>query len=236
MICLLGEPEDVDLLWLAVSLRERGQVVEVVLPEELMFGSSLSYRIDSTSVSWELRLRDERVLEPGHLALVVNRMAGLPPTGADLAPADATFVAEEWRAALAAWLRTLTCPVLNPPRAASLAGPLMSTVAWRAIAHANGLACQPWRSGEQVSPRDPVTLTCVGQRCIDPGEAASEDVRRALLATAAYVGAPLLAATFDRVAATPVFFEADVFPELMMVGVPLLDALVELASKGEGTG
>lgn len=236
MICVLGEPEDIDVLWLAASLRGRGQEVEVVLPEELMFASSLTYRIDSASVSWEVRLRDGRELEPEQLTLVVNRMAGLPPTGVELAPADATFVAEEWRGALAAWLRSLACPVLNPPRAASLVGPLFSSAEWRAIANSHGLACQPWHSVGQVSPNDPVTVTCVGQRCIDPGAVASEDTHRALLAIAAYVGAPLLAATFDRAEAGPVFFEADVFPDLMTVGDPLLDAVMEIAAKRVGTG
>src|SRR5687768_4920572 len=113
MIWLLGKPEDIDILWLAVGLRERGETVEVVLPEEIIYGSSLTCRIDSQSVVSELRLSDGRVFHSG-TGLVINRLAQLPLT-AELRPSpDTTYIYEEWRAALAAWLRTLTCPLLNP--------------------------------------------------------------------------------------------------------------------------
>lgn len=231
MIYVLGEPEDIDVLWLVVALRARGQDVEVVLPHELMFGSKLTYRIDSAAVAWELRLGDGRVLDPDALDLVVNRLSILPPAKDEPAPMDALFVAEEWRATLAAWLRTLTCPVLNPPRAASLAGPVLPEAAWRAIAHAFGLSCQPWHSDGPTLRTDPVTLTCVGERCIDPHEIASENTRRSLVAMAAHVGAPLLGATFDRATTTTELLGVNVFPELRTVGDALLDALVQLATQ-----
>lgn len=234
MIYVLGEPEDVDVLWVAVALRARGHDVEVVLPDELMFGSTMTYRIDSAAVTWTLRLADGRVLDPGTVDLVVNRLSGLPPDSGDLAPRDALFVAEEWRAALAAWLRTLTCPVLNPPRAASLAGPTLPEASWRDIAHAFGIPCAPWRSDRSDLPTEPVTLTCVGDRCIDPEAIAGEHTRRALIAVGAYVGAPLLAATLDRATTTPVLFGVDVFPELRTVGDALLDALVHQTAPGGG--
>lgn len=231
MIYVLGEPEDTDVLWLAVALRARGHDVEVVLPHELMFGSRLTIRIGSDAVAGELRLADGRVLDPSTLDLVVNRLSILPPTRGEAVAADALFLAEEWRAALAAWLRTLACPVLNPPRAASLAGPMLPEASWRAIAHAFGLPCQPWRSDRPTPPTDPVTLTCVGERCIDAQGIASENTRRSLVAMAAYVGAPLLSATFDRAATTPELVEVSVFPELRAAGDPLLDALVDLATQ-----
>lgn len=231
MIYVLGEPEDTDVLWLAVALRARGQDVEVVMPHDLMFGSTLTIRIDSAAVAGELRLADRRVLDPTARDLVVNRLSILPPAREEPAPMDALFIAEEWRATLTTWLRTLTCTVLNPPRAASLAGPVLPEAAWRAVAHSFGLSCRPWHS-DGPSPRtDPATITCVSERCIDPHEIASENTRRSLVAMAAYVGAPLLSATFDRATTTPELLDVNVFPELRTVGDPLLDALVQLATQ-----
>jgi hypothetical protein len=233
VICILGEPEDADVLWLAVGLGERGRVVEVVLPEELMLGSSLSYRIESSPTAWELRLGDGRLFQPGQVSLVVNRLTVLPPPANEtLAHTDSTFISEEWRAAVVAFLRNLSCTVLNPPRAASLAGPVMSTQAWRAVAHAHGLVARPHRSDDRQVPADPIPLTCVGTVCIDPHGAGDHDVHKRLAAMAAYVGAPLLGALFDREGDRLIFCEASAFPPLRSMGDPLIDAIADIAADG----
>ena len=125
MITLLGGPEDRDLLWLAAALRRRAEPVEIVFSEEILHDARLTYRIDRTSVSSALRLHDGRWFGIDLPSLVINRLTELPVRAAGSA-IDTAYLGEEWRAALAAWLRTLRCPVLNPPRAASLGGPEMS--------------------------------------------------------------------------------------------------------------
>lgn len=227
MICLLGEPEDPDLVWLGASLRARGEEVEVVVPEALTIDSFLSYRIDAAGVSWNLQLNDGRIFEVGKLQIVVNRMHCIPRSASRIAAADAAFLAEEWRATLSAWLRTLSCPVLNPPRAASLAGPVMTTASWRAIAHAHGLICQPWYSDPLPTGAHTITVTCVGGRCIDASETTSMAHRKSLLALASFVGAPLLGATFDLALGEPRFVDANPFPSLRDAGDSLTDALLE---------
>jgi hypothetical protein len=127
----------------------------------------------------------------------------------------------------------MSCQVLNPPRAASLAGPVMSTQAWRAVAHAHGLIARPHRSGEQYVPADPVTITCVGRTCIDPNGAGDDDLHTRLVAMAAYVGAPLLGAHFNRTEGRLIFCEASAFPALRNMGDPLIDAIVEIAGHGQ---
>lgn len=233
-IYVLGEPEDVDVLWLTVALRARGHEAEVILPEELMFGATLSCRVDSAAVSGELRLPNGRVLAAGGPDLVVNRLSALPPVAGESESADTLFVAEEWRATLVAWLRTLTCPVLNPPRAASLVGPVLPDAAWRGIAHAFGIACRPWHSDDAARVLHPVTVTCVADRCIDPHGIAGESLRRALVAMASYAGAPLLAATFDGGAARRELVDVNVLPDLRPAGDELLDALEQLTDRREG--
>ncbi len=238
MIYVLGEPEDVDVLWLAVSLRARGCEVDVVLPQELMVGSSFTCRIDPVTARGKVRLADGRVIEPSSTALVVNRILDVPATAGEQAPADAHFVTEEWRAALAAWLRTMTCPVLNPPRAASLGGPQLPVAAWRDVAHAFGLATRRWQSDDpdegSGEPSESAVLTCVGPQCLDPSGFSTAPMRDALAALATHVGAPLLAATFERTSPTPELTGVHVRPALRTVGDPLLDALVGLAARHGG--
>lgn len=228
MITLLGAPENVDLLWLAAALRRRGEHVDVVLPEELMIDSTLTCRIERLGVFSSLRLRDGRVLGADTPDLVINRLTDPTPIGHAGSAADATYLAEEWRAALAAWLRTLPCPVLNPPRAASLGGLVMSPAAWRSIASAHGLASRPWTSNETTKPTDPVNLFSVGACGIDPSGSAPSSFEARLRQMSQFVGAPLLGATFDR-GDDWVFIDATTSPQLAAAGQKLVDAIIQCA-------
>ena len=184
MICLLGEPEDADLLWLTGALRRRGEHAEVVLPEELMISSEITYRVDPAGVSSQVRLHDGRLLGGSSLNLVINRIRFLPAVRGAPTSADDLYLGEEWRAVLVAWLRTLHCPVLNPPRAASLSGPVLTPVMWRSIAAAHDIPCAPWRSDHDDDPGQPVDVLCVGQRCLDEQHVTTGAIRRSLAALA----------------------------------------------------
>lgn len=228
MICLLCEPEDDDALWLAAALGRRGQHVECVLPEELMVGSALTCRVDSAGVTSTLGLDDGRVLGADTPHLVLNRLVDLPtPTGTS--PADLRYLAEEWRAAAAAWLRTLRCPVLNPPRAVTLAGPVLSPPAWRAVAHACDIPVHPWDSDEPPVALDPVEVVCVAGSCADPTGTAPPWVAGSLASMSRRVGAPLLGATFDRADGVWALIDATPHPQLSPGGNELVDAVVACA-------
>ncbi|QCU77579.1 hypothetical protein E7744_04605 [Citricoccus sp. SGAir0253] len=235
MICVLGEPEDTDVLWLATSLRRRGLVVEVLLPDELVLGSRWSYRVASSTTTWSLELRDGRVMDPAAWDLVVNRWRDLPLPARHPTEADAAFVGEEWRAAATGWLRSLRCPVLNPPRAASITGADLPTAAWRAVATAHGVPSRPWRSdapGTAAAPGlapDAVSVLCIAGRCLGPEDVLTESVRHGLVSLARHVGIPLLGATFVLEDGEPVLVGTDPLPALVPGGTPLLDALAELA-------
>lgn len=232
MIYLLGEPEDNDLLWLAVMLQRRGMQVEFVLPEDLLLGSALTCRIDNSGAASSLRLHDGREINADMAGLVINRLADLPSIGGAISPADKIYLAEEWRAALVAWLRTLQCPVLNPPRAGSLTGPVLLPAAWRSIANAHDLMSRPWNSTETLIPADPVNLLCLGGRCIDPTNSAPASIGRSLAKMAKYVGAPLLGATFEREGDSWFFIEATSLPQLTEAGEQLVDAIYDSARAG----
>lgn len=232
MIWVLCEPDDHDVLWLAAALRRRGEDVELVLPEELMVASALTCRIDSTGVTSSLRLHDGRRMDADAPKLVVNRLVDLPTIVGGL-PADLTYLAEEWRAATVAWLRTMRCPVLNPPRAAFLAGPRLSTPAWRAVARAYGVPVSSWQSDTAQATANPVNLICLGTRCIDPTGSAPPELAAPLTAISRYVGAPLLGVTFDRTDDRWVLVDATPRPPLSAAGEALVDAVIDCARGAE---
>jgi hypothetical protein len=228
VLCLLGEPEDVDLMWLAVALRDRGHKVEVVLPDELLTDSAFSYWIDSSDTAWELTLAGGRTLDPKRVMLVVNRIVTLSPRSRTSTERDSLFVAEEWRAAVVAWMRLLRCPVLNPPRAASLSGPLPSVPEWRSIAHRFGFRCQPWRSDDAPIQR-PSNVLCIGNRVIDQDGVLPQGMDAAVTAMARYVGTPLLGLTYDPTTEGPIFLNADPFPSLLTAGSAVVEAVEHVA-------
>lgn len=228
VLCLLGEPEDVDLMWLAVALRDRGHEVEAVLPDELLIDSALSYWVNTSETAWELTLPGNRTLDPNRLRLVVNRMVTLSPRAPASTERDGLFVAEEWRAAVVAWLRMLRCPVLNPPRAASLSGPLLSVPEWRSLAYRFGFRCMPWRSDDAPDQR-PSNVLCVGSRVIDQAGVLPSEMHAAVAAMAHYVGTPLLGLTCDSTTEGPIFIDADPFPSLRPAGSAVVDAVEHLA-------
>lgn len=228
VLCLLGEPEDVDLVWLAVALRDRGHEVEVVLPDELLTDSAFSYWVDSSDTAWELTLPGNRILDPNQVMLVVNRMVTLRPRSPTSTERDSLFVAEEWRAAMVAWLRLIRCPVLNPPRAASLSGPLLSVPEWRSLAHRFGFRCQPWRSDDARDQR-PSNVLCVGSRVIDQAGVLPSEMHAAVVAMAHYVGTPLLGLAYDSTTEGPIFIDADPFPSLLPAGSVVVEAVEQVA-------
>ena len=228
MITLIGEPEDTDLLWLAAALRRRGQDIDVVLPEDIVEAASFVCRIDGRGVQSSVRLRDGRGLAAGASGLVVNRLTTLPTRPAASA-VDAAYLDEEWRAAVAAWLRAMPGPVVNPPRATSLGGPVLTTPAWLNVASAVGLPTIAWTSEGDVTLTAPVDVFVVGDTCLDPTHAAPPELHARLRQLSRLVGAPLMRARFDRTDGWR-FADATAFPPLAEAGSPLVDAIVALAT------
>jgi hypothetical protein len=232
MICLIGSPLDRELLWLAAALQRRGQLVELVLPEELMIGSTLSLRIDEGRIASTLRLHDGRVIDAATPHLVINRLADLPSVGGASDTMDGLYLAEEWRAVLAAWLRSLHCPVLNPPRAASLAGPVMTSPAiWRAIARHFGLPARAWTSGDIPPLVDPAEVICLGDVVFDPSGVLPDSAKVALGNMARHVGAPLIGVIVDRDADGWEVVDATTAPRFSVVGEPFVDAVIALVGE-----
>lgn len=234
MICLLCEPEDDDALWLATALARHGQSVECVLPEDVMLASALTCRLDGSGATSALRLADGRVIEAGLPDLVVNRLVELPTLSGSASAVDRRYLAEEWRAAIAVWLRTLRCPVLNPPRAATVSGPVLPVPAWRAIAHANGCPVPAWDSDEPLAGADPVEVVSVAGRTVDPTASAPAWVPAAMARMSRHVGAPLLGVTLDRCDGQWALLDATTRPPLTPGGGALVTAVLAAAHQSAG--
>lgn len=229
MIWLLGEPEDTDLLWLAVFLQRRGVPVEFILVDDLLVASTFAFRIDTAGVVSSFALPDGRAIRSDMPGLVINRITGIPPIGGTVSAADAAYLGAEWQAAMAAWLRTLQCPVLNPPRAGSLIGPEMAPAAWRRVASAHGVPAHAWASADTGAFDGTVDVVLLGSHCLPVGDALPAAARTGLAALARFVGAPLLGATFARRGDDWAFVEATACPHFAAAGEQFVDALIEYA-------
>lgn len=228
-VYVLADADDDEALWLAAALLRRGQPVEFVLPEELVHGSRLTCWITTDGAVSALELRDGRTIGVRTPSLVVNRLTRVP-AGDGGGSRDAAYLEQEWRAALAAWLRTLQCPVLNPPRAATLAGPFLPAAAWRALALRHGVPGRPWVGPDPAPPPpEPVELVCVGSRCLGPGGPAPAELAGRLLALATFAGAPLLGVSLSREDGVWLVDDATPLPRLTAVGLPVVDALLACA-------
>jgi hypothetical protein len=231
-VYVLADADDDDALWLTAALQRRGQPVEFVLPEELVRGSRLTCWITTDGAVSALELRDGRTIGVRTPALVVNRLTGVPTPGAG-GTRDAAYLGEEWRAALATWLRTLQCAVLNPPRAASLVGPVLPPPAWRAMALRLGLPGRPWTHPRPPAPPSEVLdLVCVGSRCLGPDGPAPVELAGPMAALSRFVNAPLLGVSVCREGGRWLLDDATPLPRLAVHGSPLVEAILSCADAG----
>lgn len=226
---ILGEPGDATVGYLAQAWRAQDHDVVVLASSDLYQGSTLSYRIDDHRAAFELWLADGRVLTDQTTRLVVNRLE-LASMGATSSAHD-RYADEEWRAALAGWLRVVGCPVVNPARGTAVGGLTMSPAEWRVAAARVGLPSAPWPSEASVD----ATMLVVGDAVIagagaienlpDSGAAlgaAAIDLARAL-------GVPLIEAGFNLHSGAG-FVAATTWPDLSLYGTAAVNELAALAS------
>lgn len=229
MIYVLAAPDDESAPGLTAALRRRGAPCEWFTPQQLMLGATISYRIDGGGSSSRLRLHDGRELTADSAGLLLNRLGELPALPARSA-VDAAYLGEEWRAVLSAWLRTLRCPVLNPPRAASLGGPAPSARVWRSLAHAHGLLLAE-ELARPMPPQRGMRLVWIMDRCIDPTRAAPASLLEKIARLARHAGTPLLELTFERAGEAWRFVSANPVPSIDAAATGLVDALIVQARR-----
>lgn len=92
-----------------------------------------AHRLDGRSISTRLVTADGGDLHLADATGVLNRLSWLPPVALSR-PEDRQYAMAEWHALLTSVLACLTCPVVNPVRPPSLAGPALDLAAWAALA------------------------------------------------------------------------------------------------------
>ena len=129
---------------------------------------------------------------------------------------DRSYVASEMTAFLLAWLSSLTCPVLNSPTPACLAGPNLKSEQWVRMAAKLGIPVNPVRRSashhsQESAQQSLCEVIVVENQCF--GTAAPQLCTQArLLAGAA--GADLLAVQFASAEPGSPFLSANVWPNL----------------------
>ena len=238
MICILCAPEDTHALWLARQLRAGGREVELVLPEEILVKSQLRLSVCTQSGGASLRLARGLTLDD-RLAGLINRLFDLPPMVSTTGhAADSLFVAEEWRAAIAAFLEMLSCPVLNRPTGVNLYGQVFGEGHWRSLAARVGLMVAPWSSEDtdqtkpSESPVNHASMFVVGGRVLDPvGVFAGQSDDR-LLALTDLAGIQLCSVDFDLSSGRPAFTRLNPLPPFAAGGDALVAAIGETMVEG----
>jgi hypothetical protein len=157
---------------------------------------------------------------------VLTRLQGIEPAElAHVTGEDRVYVAAEMTAFLIAWLGGLACPVMNRPRAPSLAGPAWRWEQWLRTAAEAGLTVAAyrrdasyWAQADGISadrgPVDPpaptAVVTIAAQQAIG---AADPDLRQQARALACAAGTDLLRVHFNRTAGAFRLTSVDAWPD-----------------------
>jgi hypothetical protein len=166
-----------------------------------------------------------RVVSARNIAGVLTRLTAVDERElTHIVPADRAYVAQEMTAFLASWLSGLSCPILNRPTPACLAGPPWRRERWVHEAARLRIPVRPVHRSvtlagagvTDVVPRGPVTITIVGDRWFGEAEEALARAARRL-ATAA--GVDLAAVHFSGPRGGARLVGADVWPDLTAPGI-----------------
>ncbi|MBO0781113.1 MAG: hypothetical protein J2P37_20025 [Ktedonobacteraceae bacterium] len=128
---------------------------------------------DPASPEQAIAVIDGREVVTGQITGVLNRLVRISPHEITwMRREDREYAANEMNAFLLAWLSQLSCPVLNRPRAACLAGPQWRLERWIMLATRVGISVHPLirhtknmqaiNEGLQVD-REFTTITIVGE-------------------------------------------------------------------------
>lgn len=232
MLLVLASRYDVPAQKLVQRWAEHGAAL--VTPDDLC---APGWRYDDGSAADLSAVAGGVPLRAADLRGVYVRLPAVPEAELSLIRSEErVYVAAEMTAFLLAWLTRLPCPVINRPRATSLAGPSWRPEQWLHAATREGLPVVPLRRSTSVSgtyaaceaPTRPDTqVIVVGQTCL--GEASplgKESARRLARAADVEVLAVQLAGPWHA----PAVAGAHVFPDPRDPRVA--DALLALLLEG----
>jgi hypothetical protein len=231
MLLVLASQWDTPARTLVARLQQSGTVAQLMLCSDL---ARRGWRVTGDP-STDRMVVGSSVLAPAQLAGVVTRLGGVAPGELGHVHADdRAYAAAEMQAFLLAWLSSLRCPLLNRPRAGSLAGVAWSAEQWVAFAARRGLSVRPITrrysplalAKPPASPAPTLASTVVahvvGAQCFGVSEPKQI---RAALELARHSEMDLLRVRFERAepGADPVFVGAE---PLVDVEAPAIAAAI----------
>jgi hypothetical protein len=172
-------------------------------------------------------------VETAEIAGVLTRMPSVfEQELTEIVPEDRSYVAAEMTAFLLSWLSGLSCPVINHPTAACLAGPYWRQERWTRAAHDLGIPVHPLRRSIRLAASQikipavrRVSLVVVGEHVYGTGSPELACQARRLAQGA---DCDLMAVEFEWYGQTARFIGAHPWPELAtpeLAGAALLHLL-----------
>lgn len=194
MYLLLAGADDVVATDVGAVLRGRDPGTDVVRvsPRELFARATWTHRLGAGRPSTTIELHDGRQIVSSRISGVLNRIRYIegPPF---TSRRDADYAQLEVFALTLSWLRSLTCPLVNPPGPRGLSGPELTDVMWLAHASACGLPTTRRRLTTRRAEQGDEALRVVGDVFVAGDEVVGPPtVRDGALRLASRVGCRLL--------------------------------------------
>lgn len=139
MLGILADASDRVAAAVASAAATRGVEVHWLTPLELV-NSSWTHRLEDGVVT-EIRTADGRRTRPEELGGLLNRVGWLP-AAPFVKPEDREYAVMEQHALLTSVIAGMPCPVVNPVKPPSLAGPLLTPARWLALASRIGASAR----------------------------------------------------------------------------------------------
>jgi hypothetical protein len=203
MIVVLCHPGDASASWLAGSMRELADTVELVTVEELVYSRRIVYRLDDAGSGGSVVLADGRTLCPKAITGLVNRVAYVPTQHfARAVQTDRAYAEAELGAFLLAWIRGVAGRVINPPLPFALGGASFAPPALMHFAAMAGLPTGGFRASADLQEDSYPPLPATRAALVFDGRTYGALLPRALLdgcrRFGALTGAALMQIRFNQ--------------------------------------
>jgi hypothetical protein len=244
MWLVLCSSSDTSGLWVYEGLRRLGvKPIELVLSEQLAFGSRWEHRLDGSATQFKVTLPDGRTLCSSEITAAINRLL-TPAPGFDqqAAISDREYARAELQAFYLSWLHALPGVVINRPGTVGLCGPWYHPSEWVCRASRAGLKVPVYRQSTydtaqrgyaSLAPKGATTMNVIAFRGEVYGKHVAEPVARACAKLAEQAKTELLGIElYATQNGEWTFANATPCPDLSIGGMPLLRNLADALTQG----